>query len=81
MTINAVLLVGGWFAVFSAAVAVAIYRWRIPGRYLREGLYSNDPRRFILPAKLAQYRLLMRLYGISFFAWVATLLAWAASRD
>ena len=81
MPLQAVLVVGALFAAASIAVLAATFRWRIPGRYWREGLYSNDPSNYIKAENLDRYRTLMRLYGISFFGWVFVLLAWAVAKN
>ena len=81
MPLQVVLVAAALFAAASIVVLTATFRWRIPGRYWREGLYSKDPSNYVKAEHLERYRTLMRLYGICFFGWVFVLLAWAVTKN
>jgi len=81
MPLQAVFVVLAVYVAASIVVLTATFRWRIPGRYWREGWYSKDAGNYIKAENLDRYRTLMRWYGICFFAWVFVLVAWAATKS
>jgi len=81
MPIQVVFFFAVVFAAASIVTLAAMTRWKIPGRRWRDGLYTNFPANFIKAENLDSYRILMRVYGMCFLAWVVVLLAWAVSKN
>jgi hypothetical protein len=65
-----------WF-IWAVPYGAIMYRWQIPGVLRRDGLYTNDPARFIRPERLAAFKRWRLLCGLIGLLWMVGLAIFA----